>query len=180
MILDALIPAPYRLAARLIGAALIVALIVGLVLAYGSSRYDAGEANVQAKWNAERVTLAGEVQKAQADARAKEATAAQAAAKIDQQHEELNHVKTDNADLRRKLAAGSVRVRWLSSGTGRGNVPGSAQSASVGDGAAEPGLDPAVAQSLAGITDVGDTAIRKMTALQDYINNVVLPTCGAH
>lgn len=116
---------------------------------------------------------------AQRKARDAEERAAEAQAVIDRLHEGLQNAQTANDDLRRQLSAGLVRVRFNASHPAGGSgLRPSTGSTGVGDGKAGCELDPATAERVAGIAADGDRAVRKMTALQNYINTVVLPTCG--
>ncbi len=164
--------------APLIKAAAVVAVLAGVA---GYS-YHAGSSSKQAQWDladrrrSEADSAAWRV--ASERTRTTEAAAASALSKIDLQHEALRHAQDDNETLRRQLAAGIVRVR-LAAAADAGSSSPSAGAASLGDGKAGCELNTETAQSLAGIAEDGDRAIRKLTALQAYVTDVVMPTCGA-
>lgn len=90
---------------------------------------------------------------------------------LDAKHtEELNHARAENDKLRTDLAAGSKRVRVAVTDC----KP--ATTARVDDAASTAELDPKVAADLAGIAADGDAAIRQLTALQEWIKTVSVPT----
>lgn len=86
---------------------------------------------------------------------------------------EMDDARTENDRLRGELADGSKRVfidaKCPDGGGGGGAAPGTA---GLGNGAARAELNPKVARALVGITGDGDKAIRKLTALQEYIIQV--------
>lgn len=89
---------------------------------------------------------------------------------LDTKHtQELTHAQKTNADLRAAVAAGQRRlsiaarcpaVRTATSTTG------------LDDGATRADIDPAAAERVVAITIEGDTAIRQLIGLQDYITQV--------
>lgn len=93
---------------------------------------------------------------------------------IDKLQKDLKDAQTRNDSLRADLAAGSKRVLVRASCPASGSVPGPAGSPGVDDGAGYAELDGQVASAMVGITSDGDTSIRKLNALQDYVENVCL------
>ncbi len=157
--------------------------LLGLAAALVAFGWVKGSTSVRAEWDlAEAKRGAAEsraLAEAQSTARKVEREAAAKVAALDKQHfKELQHAKNENSALRRQLANGAVRVRFPAYSPGL-RLSGDSLSAVLGDGAAGCDLDPAIADALVGIAGDGDTAIRKLTMLQDYVKGVVLPVRGS-
>lgn len=149
-------------------AALVLAFAVGAAWLRGhSTGLERGRAEVQARWNAERLRAQDVALRAQEAARAHEqGMAASVAAVADHYAKESNRAKTETADLRRRFADGSVRLTVPAACPGGGGAAAPAGGAGGGDGSARAELPRAVAEAVLTIGDDADAVTRQLEACQ--------------
>jgi len=158
--------------------AILAAVAAGLLFAHHRG-YAEAEAEWQSKWSAQAIEQAKALDTERQKAAAIRSENDRLTAKIDSQHEALQNAQANNETLRRDLAAGAVRVRFSAAVSNRDRTGTKNPAAtSMDDGKTGCELDGTTAQSLVGIASDGDSAIRKLNALQDYVSDVVLKTCG--
>lgn len=97
-------------------------------------------------------------------------------AQIDKLQTDLEHAKSENQALSARLSSGTQRVYVRASCPASGGVPAASPASSVDAPAGYAELDGSVASALAGIASDGDEQIRKLNALQQYVNEVCLGT----
>jgi len=135
---------------------------------YGHTRYKAGAAHVQSKWDDEKAVIAAEAEKAKKEAAAKEAAALaaiqNAAANLKQENA---NALAERDSLIRDLRAGRVRVREALRCPSR--VPEAAGSAGPDHGASEGGLSDKDAEFLIRLASEADAAARRLTACQTIL-----------
>lgn len=131
-----------------------------------------GRAEVQSRWDAEKLKQQDAALKAEAANRAKEqGMAASVAAVADHYSKESARAKTENADLRRKLADGSVRLTVPGACPGGGGAPAPSGSAGGGDGRTDAELPAAIAATLSAIGAEADEVARQLGACQAILRS---------
>jgi len=160
---------------RLLVAALAVAglaIAAGLALRHAhQAGLKSGRAEVQARWDRDRLAAQDAALQAQADARAQEQSmAASVAAVATHYSQESARAQADAADLRRRLADGSVRLS-LPAGTcaGGGGAAAPAGPAPGGDGGPPADLPRATAADLLDLADDADQVTRQLQACQSIL-----------
>lgn len=154
---------------RWLVAALVVAAAIGGAWWKGhASGLATGRAEVQARWDRERLAAQDAALRAQEAAREQEhSMAASVAAVADHYVKENARAKSESVDLRRRLADGSLRLTVP--GTvcpGGGPAAPPAGSAGGGDGGAAGELPPALAAALSDIGAEADQVARQLGACQ--------------
>lgn len=137
-------------------------------------RYGATISSIKTEHALEMKAISDAATAAALEAQRKQAAWQKSLAELDQKHfKELSDANSKIDVLRTELDDGSKRVfidaqcPANSSGGGQAAIP-----ASVGNGAARAELNPKIARALVGIAGDGDKAIRKLSTLQDYIQQV--------
>lgn len=157
-----------------VGIAILVALMVCLMVSTGWWIRGRVAAADEATLKEEHARYVAEVERSRSASLQETANVnralVQATDKANAQYKELQDARKQNADLVRKYGDGIIRVRVPATCTAA-SMPASdaASGAGLGDGAGTAELDPAFAESVAGITADGDDAIRKLTVLQQYL-----------
>ena len=149
----------------LAGGALVVLLASGWW--YGHVRYSAGEAAVQALWDADKVVAAKAV--LDAASRADDIRRADAAISEQVQHDlETRALAADarNADLARRLRDAEVRAC-------RGSVPGPASAApGVAPAAPGPASDRGIAEAVAAVVSACESDSSRLLGWQDWYRGI--------
>jgi prophage endopeptidase len=146
----------------------------GLAWAAQGWRADAAISKLEKQHATERKTLSDAATTAAEQAARQQAEWQDRLAALDEQHsKELSDAKSQIDGLRAELRTGARRVfvrAQCPADPGRpAATPGAAR---VDDAASRAELDPAFADALAGIASDGDSAIRQLSALQDYVRKV--------
>ncbi|MBP8813411.1 MAG: lysis protein [Laribacter sp.] len=150
-----------RIAAALAGLAALLLAAVGV--------YRAGADSVQVRWNA----AAADAERRQAvtllEARERERSQALAMSELEKSYlESQRHAEKQNADLRRQLRAGTVRLS-VPVNPGACRVSADDSATGGGDAAARAELSSAAADDLVAIADDADDAVRQLTACQAVV-----------
>lgn len=159
-----------------IAAAIIGLFLTGLTTGWAIQgwRLNATISSLKADHANEMKAISDAAAEAALEAQRKQAAWQDALAALDQKHfRELSDANSKIDLLRTELDDGSKRVfidAQCPADPGRGGQ--APKSARVGDGTPRAELNPKVARSLVGIASDGDKAIRKLNALQDYIQQV--------
>ncbi|HJV52806.1 MAG TPA: lysis system i-spanin subunit Rz [Noviherbaspirillum sp.] len=140
-------------------------------------RKDAVIADLNDKHMAELQAISDEVARAEEANRRQEETWRAKLAGIDQKHfEEMQNANELLQQYRTSLRAGDKRVFVRAKCAAGGSVvPGAAAAPGVDHAEARAELSPEVAEQLGGIAGDGDSAIRQLTALQDYVRAILAP-----
>lgn len=141
--------------------------LVAVVLTYGSWRYDVGQADVQARWDAERVELTAAAREARTKAvQQRQARITRGRAILKQLREGNTDAHARRDDLVADLGAGRVRVLE------RFRCPGAAPAADArvgsggGDAAEKRGLSAADGAFLVRFATEADDVVRQLHACQ--------------
>lgn len=109
------------------------------------------------------------------EARKKELLWRDAVSQVDKLKGDLDNANSENARLRDSIGSGTKRVYVAAKcPASSGGVSNSPATAGVDNATGQAELDPAIAKSLVGIAGDGDSAIRQLTALQQYVTDVCL------
>ena len=148
-------------------AAIAVLLIIWwMVDGYGDRRFEAGQAEVQSRWDKQKELDLQAQRKAVQDARkAEERYRAEVRAVAQRFLDKQEEAREENERLVAAVAAGERRLRQRF--TCPAGVPGTGPTTGGADAAPEGGLSPEDFRVLAGIAADGDRAIRQLTALQE-------------
>lgn len=157
----------------LLSAALAVLAYAGIAQIHKAG-HRAGAAEVQSRWNAEQrnqyARYAADLLELKTNNEALQAKLAD----LDSTHKKENEfAKSENESLHARLRSGAVRLSvptnvttCTTSGIGAADVSGPA-TAATRSAQDRTELDPATAEALVSITDVGDGAIRELNAIID-------------
>lgn len=163
--------------ARLIGAVVVVLLLVFSGWTVRGWRDDVAISKLKETHALDLKAISDKAVEASNEARKQEQLWREAVAQVDKLKGDLDNAKSENDRLRDSIGNGTKRVYVAAKcPTSSGGVRKSDTAAVVDDGAGKAELDPAIAQSLVGIAWAGDNAIRKLTALQQYVRDVCLAT----
>lgn len=153
---------------RLLLAGGVLAVLLAGGLLYGHSRYNAGQADVQALWDADKAAATQAL--LAAASRADDIRRADAAISERITHElQTRTVAADarNADLARRLRDAEVRAC-------RGSVPGPASAApGVAPAAPGPASDRGIAEAVAAVVSACESDSSRLLGWQDWYRGVV-------
>lgn len=134
---------------------------------------DAQIATLQGNHAEQLRTITAERDEQSRRALAAQQDAADAVARLDQQHyEEIARARTENEQLRAAVAAGARRLSIVATCPAAGGVPAPAGAAGLDHAAGRADIDPGAAARIVALTDRGDEAIRMLRACQDYARTV--------
>jgi len=153
--------------AKAIVALVAAALLFGAGWMVRGWRADAAISTITADYDRRAVDASEKARQAEERMRGK-------VAELDQLQKDIEHAKAENASLRADLASGNKRVLVRASCPASGGVPETSGAARVDDAAGYAELDGKVAERLFGIAGDGDSEIRKLNALQQYVREVCL------
>jgi hypothetical protein len=179
MRLGELIPAPYRLLAKGVLLAVLAGASAAIAWQLQDWRYGKQLAE-QARLHTETLNqlnqASAEQQRAEQD---KRLALEQRLATSEQTHyRALNDVQRDQGRLRDRLATADLRLSVLldaTTGAGKGSVSAATATSGVVHGPTRAELDPAHAQRILGITQIGDQGIMALAACQAYIKAITEP-----
>jgi len=153
---------------------LLAGLLVGSHLSYGSSRYDAGAASVQADWDKEKAKTRAAIEEAERQVAVVEKRMRdEYAAAADRFLKEQENAKLQHDATVTGLLAGTERLRRSFRCPAPG-VPGASAGPTGSDDPDGAGFDAADAVVAFGIARDGDTAIRRLTLCQDVLRSAGL------
>ncbi|MBE5528927.1 hypothetical protein A9J41_14405 [Laribacter hongkongensis] len=146
-----------------------LAVVAALLLA-AVGIYRAGAESVHVRWNAAVADAERRQSAALIEARERERRQALAMSELEKGYlESQRHAEKQNADLRRQLRAGTVRLSVPINPCACG-VSTNNPAASSGDATARADISAAVADDLVAIADDADDTVRQLTACQAVIN----------
>jgi hypothetical protein len=171
-LLTALIPPQFRILAggiALAVAAVALALFLNRIHHAGVER---GRAEIQAKWDADRARQLEAAVKAEAENRAKEEGMAASVAAVATHYSKENvRAKAESADLRRRLADGSVRLTVPGACSGGDSTAAPAGPAGGSDGRTAGELPASLAATLSAIGAEADEVARQLGACQAILRS---------
>ena len=146
--------------------ALIVAAFIGVYFWGHHSATVAGNLKIaQLQQSIQQATL-----KALSDKAATELAHQNAVSELTSKYEGMiTNAQAQIDDRNKHIADGSLRLSVPAAPVHRSNVSDTYTSASTTDAATRCDIDPAAAQRLVDITDEGDSAIRQLNALEEYV-----------
>jgi prophage endopeptidase len=158
-------------AGRWLVVALVMAAAIGGAWWRGhASGLESGRAAVQARWDADKLRQQDVALQAQAAAREQEhSMAASVAAVADHYVKENARAKIETADLRRRLADGSLRLTVPGACPGGDPAAAPAGGSGGGDGRASADLPRPIAAALLDLGDEADAVVRQLTACQAVV-----------
>ena len=145
-----------------------------LTYIFCNALYDAEISELRQEYSDEKKRIAEAHQDEIQRALSKERDLRDRLQELDEIHyKELQDAKSDNAELRDRIASGDLRLSIPTRNQSCSSVPEGSGAASVDNGESRTELDPIHAQRIIRITDYGDEQIRKLTACQAYVKELV-------